>query len=942
MEKSLKPDTQHDGHALLGLVDTVIRELQPGAQLRAGLDSQFERDLGLDSLARVELLARVERSFGVRFPDDTLAKVETPRQLLAALEFAGHRCAPPVRTGEVALARPDEIAGSPEQAATLVEALDWHAARHPDRIHVTFYRSEDETETLSYRQLADAAARVAGALARAGVQPGNAVALMLPTGLDFLCGFYGVLMAGALPVPIYPPARPAQLEDHLRRQAGILRNCEARLMITFDRVRPLAQMLTGLCPTLDRVLTPAELDNAAPLRVPVLADDLALLQYTSGSTGDPKGVMLTHANLLANIRAWGQGVGLGSTDVAVSWLPLYHDMGLIGAWLGSVYHAYPLVLMSPLDFLARPERWLWAIHRHRGTVTAAPNFAFDLCVRRLAGQPLDGLDLSSWRFAASGAEPISPATLERFREAFGRYGLRPEALAPVYGLAECSVGLTVSPPGRGARIDAVGREALTRDGRADPATADATTALHFVSCGSALPGHELRVVDAAGSVLPERVVGSLEFRGPSATRGYYRNPDATARLVHDGWLVSGDYAYLADGEVYFTGRAKDMIIRGGRNFYPYDLEHAVGELPGIRKGCVAVFGAADSQHGGERLVVVAETRERDAAARQALERGIVAAAADELGLPPDVVVLAPPHTVLKTSSGKIRRAAIRDAWLAGRLGAAGRAAWLQATRLFVASLPGRVRSLTRHAGAKIYAAWVWGLFAMLAPLAAVGIFTLPRLEQRWAVVHFLARIFRLLSGNPLQVAGLEHLPTGPCVLVANHASYADGLLLASVLPRPVAFVAKAEFKSNRLMRPLFERMGAHFVERFDSRRGVADAQALATAARADPPLFFFAEGTFTARPGLRPFRLGAFQVAAENHLPVVPIAITGTRGILPADSWRPRPGPLSVTICPPVASEGAHWHGVLALRNGVRKHILAHCGEPDLASAAGPGGPAGA
>ncbi len=937
MERFLKPDPQHDGHALLNLVDTVIRELQPGALLRAGLDSQFDRDLGLDSLARVELLARVERSFDVRLPDDTLGKVETPRQLLAALEVAGHRPVPAARTGKVALATPEQTAGSPEDASTLVEVLNWHVARHPERIHVTFYRSEDETETLSYRQLADAAARVAGALAQAGVQPGHAVALMLPTGLDFLCSFYGVLMAGAVPVPIYPPARPAQLEDHLRRQGGILRNCEARVMITFDRVRPLAQMLTGLCPTLDKVLTPGELDAAPLPRVPADADDLALLQYTSGSTGDPKGVMLTHANLLANIRAWGRGVGLSSTDVAVSWLPLYHDMGLIGAWLGSVYHAYPLVLMSPLDFLARPERWLWAIHRHRGTVTAAPNFAFDLCVKRLAGQPLDGLDLSSWRFAANGAEAISPATLERFREAFGAYGLRPEALAPVYGLAECSVGLTVSPPGRGARIDAVGREALTRNGRAETAAAGDASAMHFVSCGSALPGHELRIVDDAGSELPERVVGSLEFRGPSATRGYFRNPDATAGLFHDGWLVTGDYAYLADGEVYFTGRAKDMIIRGGRNFYPYDLEHAIGELPGVRKGCVAVFGAADPQHGDEQLVVVAETREQDAAARQALERRIVAAAADELGLPPDVVVLAPPHAVLKTSSGKIRRAAIRDAWRDGTLGAAGRAAWLQATRLFVASVPGRVRGFARRASARLYGTWVWTVFAVLSPIAAVGIFTLPRLEQRWAVVHQLARVFRVLSGNRLQVAGLEHLPTGPCVLVANHASYADGLVLASVLPHPVAFVTKAEFKSNRVMRPLFERMGAHFVERFDSRRGVADAQALATAARANPPLFFFAEGTFTARPGLRPFRLGAFQVAAENHLPVVPIAITGTRQILPGDSWRPRPGPLGVTICPPVVPEASDWHGVLALRNGVRQHILAHCGEPDLASAARPG-----
>src|SRR5690606_38768279 len=242
----------------------------------------------------------------------------------------------------------------------------------------------------------------------------------------------------------------------------------------------------------------AEPDPTPPAPLPAAAPNaLALIQYTSGSTGDPKGVELSHANLLANIRAWGGTVGLSSTDVCVSWLPLYHDMGLIVAWLGSLYHACPLVLMSPLDFLARPERWLWAIHHHRGTVAAAPNFAYELCVKRLADVPLDGLDLSTWRLAANGAEPIDPDTPARFAAAFARYGLRPETLTPAYGLAEATVGLAVPPPGRGTRTDRVERERFQRDRIATPADADDARALRFVSCGPPLPGHELRVVDAA-------------------------------------------------------------------------------------------------------------------------------------------------------------------------------------------------------------------------------------------------------------------------------------------------------------------------------------------------------------------------------------------------------------------------------------------------------------
>ena len=935
-----------DADALLRLIDEVLRELQPGTVRHASLDSTLDRELGLDSLSRVELLARIERRFGLRLPTEVLVAAETPRELLRAMaqaaraggDVAAAAASPPPPPSSA----PESViegaaAALPDSAATLVEVLAWHLARHPERTHVRFLVDDEHAETLSYAQLHAAGVRLAGALVALGVRPGDCVALMLPSGLDFFRCFFAILFAGAVPVPMYPPARPNQIEEHLRRQAGILRNCEARVLITFDRVRPLARMLAGLVPTLAHVSTPAALaaaGSAPQPPLPLRSSALGLIQYTSGSTGDPKGVALSHANLLANIRAWGAAAAVVPQDVCVSWLPLYHDMGLIGTWLGSLYHGCSLVLMSPLDFLARPERWLWAIHRYRGTVTAAPNFAFELCVKRLADTALDGLDLSCWRLAANGAEPVNPDTLARFAAAFARYGLDARILTPVYGLAECAVGLCVPAPGRGVVIDRVRRTSVRLGDEVEPATdaADAREAadtLRLVSCGPALPGHALRIVDTDGHPLPERHVGAVEFRGPSATAGYYRNPAATAALIRDGWLATGDHGYLAGGELYLTGRAKEMIIRAGRNLYPYDLEQAVGALPGVRKGCVAVFGAHAPGEADERLVVVAETRVREARARAALEAQITASAMDALGLAPDAVVLAPPHAVLKTSSGKIRRAAIRDAWLAGTLGAPSRAAWLQVLRLQLASLAGRARRAAGAVPGQVRAAWAWTSFLLLAPLAALAILGLPRLEHRWTVCHRLARLHARLIGCPLRAEGVDSLPATGCVLVANHASYADGLVLAAALPRPVRFVAKAELRDSALLRPLFERMGTHFVRRFDPGHGIEDADTLAAGAGDGVPLLFFAEGTFSARPGLQAFRLGAFQAAARQGLPVVPVALAGTRALLPDGSWRPRPGPLTVTICAPHAPAGEDWHDLLALRDAVRADVLAHCGEDD-------------
>jgi len=927
---------------LLALVNAVAGELHRGHQglKPARLDTSLERDLAIDSLARVEIGLRIERAFGQTLADERLFEAETPRDLLLALaaaqglshiEFAPRGAPAPADAGDVT---------APEHADNLVEMLAWHAERHGERQHIQFFEDAGDGAEITYRALWDGAARVAAGLQGDGLEVGARVALMLPTGIDYLFAFYGVLLAGGVPVPIYPPVRRAQLEEHLRRQGRILANCEAAVLITTADALRVARLLTAAVASLGSVTTVEELgahgaqfERAAPP-----GDAIAFLQYTSGSTGDPKGVVLSHANLLANIRADGQALAVTSEDVFVSWLPLYHDMGLIGAWLGSLYHGVPLVLMSPLTFLARPQRWLWAIHRHRGTLSAAPNFAYELCVSRIADKDLEGLDLTRWRLALNGAEAISPQTMTAFSKRYAHYGLRAEAMLPVYGLAECAVGLAFTPLGRGPRIDVIDRELLAREGRAGiaPAGLPDEGTRSIVACGVPLPRHELRVVDDARRELPERHEGHVQFRGPSATCGYWGNAEESARLCGaDGWLDSGDRGYLVAGELYLTGRVKDIIIRAGRNIYPAELEDAIGALDGIRKGHVAVFGSPDPLTGTERVVVLAETRKRTAESRTTLEREIKSLAADLIATPPEVVVLAPPNTVLRTSSGKIRRGACRTLYEQGRIGETATALWVQVARLALAGIVPQLARATRNARAWAYSIYAWSAFVPLA-IAAWVLATLP-LPQAWVWrgARGLARLLALLTATPLRTVGLHELPPAgqPAVLVVNHQSYLDGMLMLAVLPRPPRFLVKAELReSAALARPL-ARLGALFVDRFDAAGGIASMRVAAAALAAGELLVIFPEGTFKRMPGVLPFHMGAFTIAAQSHVPLLSIALSGTRTILRSGSWFVRPGRITVIAgLPQKASRaGEVWQQALELRDDARAHILAHCGEPDLA-----------
>jgi fatty-acyl-CoA synthase len=390
---------------LLEILRDLIATVGDGRGLgNLGLDANLERELGLGSLERVELLGRVEARFNVKLPEEAISVVETPRQLLALVERALGTPAHsdmPSETGPSGQPRglpTDAPHPPPARAGTLVEVLEYHARHHADRVHILLLREDGREDPITYGELRREAGAVAAALRGLGLKPGGTVAIMLPTGRGYFASFLGAMLAGGVPVPLYPPFRLDRIAEYIAREAKILENAGTEILLTFDRAARVADMIRDQVAVLRHVASAdAILAEPAPpswIAAEVTPDDTALLQYTSGSTGDPKGVELTQANVLANIRAAAAGCELTADDVMVSWLPLYHDMGLIGGWLMSFYFGNPTVLMSPVSFLSRPERWLQALSTYRGTLSVAPNFAFDLCVRRITTEQLAGLDLS--------------------------------------------------------------------------------------------------------------------------------------------------------------------------------------------------------------------------------------------------------------------------------------------------------------------------------------------------------------------------------------------------------------------------------------------------------------------------------------------------------------------------------------------------------------------
>lgn len=562
---------------------------------------------------------------------------------------------------------PDGI--PPSELLTVPQSLA-RAAATPHGI--TFVGAKGEEHTITYRDLQQASRAVAAALRARGMQPGDRVALALPSEEEFVTTFLGVVAAGGVAVPLAPPLGIGKLGNFLDASARMLSTARARFLVTSKSIRALAGSLRTNVRGLQQILTVADLSGPSHTSVELPAvelDDLAMLQFTSGSTSDPKGVRLTHRNLAAN--CWvivKEGLCIEPGDRVVSWLPLFHDMGMIGMVLCPLYSEIPLSLMPPTLFAVKPAAWLRVLAAHRGTITYAPNFAYAYTTKRVRDSDVAGLDLSHVRVFGCGAEPINAATLRTFIERFESLGAHAGSFYPSYGMAESSLAISF---GRGIRSDTVLAAELEGARRASPASLNPEAAVReLVACGSTFSDHSLRIVDPeTEACLGERVVGEIRIAGPSVTRGYFEAPEATDALFDsDGFLRTGDLGYLADGQLHICGRIKDLIIVRGRNCAPQDIEWEIARVDGIRAGAVAALSIPAATGDTEAVAVVAEVK-GDAVADQ-VRAAVQERLTEAFGFTAAVIELVAPGSLPKTTSGKLRRAEIRRRLLSGELSVA--------------------------------------------------------------------------------------------------------------------------------------------------------------------------------------------------------------------------------------------------------------------------------
>ena len=559
---------------------------------------------------------------------------------------------------------------------TLAAILRDHHQAHPQKPAVILQHAGKEDLEISWQRFFEMAGSYADLYSSRGILPGEIVILILEHGEPLVDSFFGAILGGQIPAIMPFLTEKLSVERYRADLANLISVTKPAAIVTSPEFEPEVRLALSEGGPVRAVITTSEITSAPDLNFDRFQgltsppEAIALLQHSSGTTGLQKGVALSHTAILNQINAYGAAIRISKEDVIVSWLPLYHDMGLIAGFLLPLLSGIPLVLMSPFDWVRAPQRLFQAVSRYRGTLTWLPNFAYNFCAQKIRDRHMEGVDLSSWRAVINCSEPIRSESHSLFFEKFQGYGLRNSALQTCYAMAENVFGVTQSDLDSGPLLDEIDSRTFFQEHLAVPAR-PGDPSMHLVSSGKPLANTRVHILDTRKHPLPERQIGEVSLHSDSMLSGYYHRSDLTEKAFHSGWYLTGDLGYLLNGELFVTGRKKDLIIVGGKNIYPQDIEALVNQVPGVHGGRAVTFGVFDESQGTEEVVVVAEidnevyaVHEADPERKKRLAQEIRQIVATNSAVVLGAVHLVGPKWLLKTSSGKIARAANREKYLA--------------------------------------------------------------------------------------------------------------------------------------------------------------------------------------------------------------------------------------------------------------------------------------
>jgi acyl-CoA synthetase (AMP-forming)/AMP-acid ligase II len=541
-------------------------------------------------------------------------------------------------------------------------------AQASNRVAVTLQFPQADDLPVTFGQLLRGSQSFARTYAREGIKPGEVVVLILQHGEDLLYAFWGAILQGAIPSIMPFLTEKLSPERYRADLSSLMSVTKPAAIVTYpefeDEVRSALQEGDSVRSVIvtDKLEPQAELDMVSLSGFQRKPEDIVLLQHSSGTTGLQKGVALSHQSVFNQLDAYGKALGLNDNDVIVSWLPLYHDMGLIAGFIMPILSRIPLVLMSPFDWVRAPYKLMQSVTKYRGTLTWLPNFAYNFCAQKIRDRHLEGVNLSSLRAVINCSEPVRWESHMAFHERFKQYGLKWGALQTSYAMAENVFGVTQSPLGSEPVVDEIEREAFMIE-RVAKSPLDGRPSMKMMSSGRPLENVKIRILDESGQDVPERVIGEVALKSDCMLTGYYNREDITQKAFVEGWYLTGDYGYVANGEVFVSGRKKDMIIVGGKNVYPQDLEALTYEVPGVHGGRSVAFGMFDETQGTEEVVIIAEVDSEDSAEQQKIAEAIRMHVTKNSAIALRYVKVVDPKWIVKTSSGKTARSANKEKFM---------------------------------------------------------------------------------------------------------------------------------------------------------------------------------------------------------------------------------------------------------------------------------------